>query len=91
MAALASGNRLVFPGMAGYARQASMFGLARAQQGCGLLMAWRALLVGGVLIVGHDFRHMGLVAFPAIRLGHVGAVRLVALHTERHYPMHVVT
>ena len=90
VAALAGRDSLVLPGMAGYARQALMPGLARAEQVDGLLMAGRALPVGGVLHEGHHFRHVGLVAFLAIRFGHVDPVRLVALHTERHYPMHLV-
>jgi hypothetical protein len=88
VAALAFGDHLVFSGMAEYAGEALVLGLARAQEGKGLLVACRTVLVGDIRTVGNDFRLVGLVAFLAIHLDHFGGVGFMALHALRYYPVH---
>lgn len=72
VAALASRDKLVFAGVAVCAGQFLVLGIARAQQIQGFLVACRAILAGNIRAVSHDSRFVSLVAFFAVRLGHLG-------------------
>lgn len=72
VAAPAIRDHLVLSGMAECAGQFLMLVIARAQQVQYFFVACPAILVGDIRAVSHDRRLVGLVAFFAVRLRHLG-------------------
>lgn len=90
MTTLAGRHHFVFVFMAGNTSDAFMLRIGLAVQFKSLLVTGRAHLVGSIGSVGNCSRHMGLMAAFALGSGHIGAVRLVTLRTERDFPMNIM-
>lgn len=91
VAILASRDEFVFVFVAGNASHGFMLGSCLAQQIKCLFVAGCTHLVGCVGGIGNCCWHVGLVATFAIRSRHVGAVRFVALRTQRDLAVYVMT
>jgi len=91
VAILACRYEFVLIFVAGNTSYCSMFGSCLAQQIKCLFVAGCAHLVGCIGGVGYYCRHMSLMATLAVRSGHIGAVRFVALRTQRNLAVYVMT
>ena len=85
VAALAIRDQLVLPDVAECAGQFLMLGIARAEHVQCLLMTCPAILAGDIRTVSDNGRFVGLVAFFAVRLGHIARMRFVALRALWNY------
>ncbi len=91
VAALAGGHSLVLLFVTGHAGNVLVLCISLAMQIKGLLVACGTHLVRRVGGISDSCRHVGLVTALALCYGHLGAVRFVALCTERDLAMNIVT
>ena len=90
MAVLAFGHHLVLFLMAECACEVLVLGLAGAQKVKSLAVACAAVFRRGVRSIGHNRRHMRLVAFFAVNGSHFSRVRFVALGALRDLAVDVM-
>ena len=88
---LALRHGLMLPFVTEGAVECAMLGLTAAQLVVRRLMTAAAVLVEHIVPVSHFCRHVGLVAFLAVRRGQMFPVRRMALGAFRFFAMHIVT